>query len=55
MRTEEAEGRVGLEGAGKLSQGNNRGKHETICHNRQSHFTVKLKSGTSEMSSDLQE
>lgn len=48
------EGRGGYEGAGSLSRGKNRGEQEKRYHTRGSHYRFKEKSGTKEMSRDLQ-
>ena len=54
MRREEEEGCRGHEGAERLSQGKNRRKQEWRYHNRGRHFRFTEKSGTREMSGDLQ-
>ena len=51
---EDEEGRGGLEGAGRLRQGKNRGEKEKISHKRRRQNTFKEKSSTRKMSSELQ-
>lgn len=50
----EEEGRRGHGRAGKLSWEKNRGEQDERYHNRGSHYKFEERSGTSEMSRDLQ-